>query len=83
MIEADVLDGIAQVAREDLGWSGRLEPSMHLVRDLELDSLRLMTLAVEVENHFQICLSEEDEAGIETIGDLVETIQRRLGEAGR
>ena len=51
---------------------------MHLVEDLELDSLKLLTLAVEIENHFRICLDEEDEAAIETVADLVHTIERKV-----
>lgn len=72
--EEQILEAVAQVAARHLGWEGKLRPEMHLVGDLELDSLRLLTLAVEVENHFQICLDEDDEAGIETIGDLVRII---------
>ena len=46
---------------------------MRLVEDLRLDSIRLLTLAVEVENRFRVRLDEVDEAGIETVGDLVAT----------
>ena len=72
----EILDGIAEVARVHLGWEGRLAPELRLVEDLELDSLKNLTLALEVENHFRVCL--DDEAGIETIGDLVAAIARRL-----
>jgi acyl carrier protein len=51
-----VIDGITEVARTHLGWVGELSPEMRLVEDLELDSLKRLTLALEVENHFQICL---------------------------
>lgn len=74
----EVLQGIERVARTRLGWRGDLRPDMHLVEDLELDSLRLLTLAVEVENHFQICLDEEDEAAIDTVGDLVRVVAEKL-----
>ena len=73
-----IIDGIAEVARAHLGWDGELRPEMHLVEDLELDSLKRLTLALEVENHFQICLDEE--AAILTVGDLVEIIRERLNE---
>ena len=77
MKHTPTLEGLALVARQHLGWKGKLRPEMHLVEDLELDSLRLLTLAIEVENHFQIHLSEEDEAGIETVGDLVRIIDEK------
>ena len=73
-----VIDGITEVARVHLGWDGELRPEMRLVEDLELDSLKRLTLALEVENHFRICLDEE--AAILTVGDLVEIIRERLDE---
>ncbi len=75
---ARIIDGIAEVARVHLGWAGELRPEMHLVEDLELDSLKRLTLALEVENHFRICLDEE--VAILTVGDLVEIIRERLDE---
>jgi acyl carrier protein len=77
---ASILAGIAGVAREHLGWEGPVTPDMRLVEDLRLDSIRLLTLAAEVENHFEIRLDEADEAGIETVGDLVSLVDARLVE---
>jgi acyl carrier protein len=76
--QASILAGIASVAREHLGWEGPVTPEMRLVEDLRLDSIRLLTLAAEVENRFQIVLGEEEEAGIETVGDLVRIVERKL-----
>jgi acyl carrier protein len=75
-----ILAGIAEVARVHLGWEDPLTPDMRLVEDLRLDSIRLLTLAVEVENRFRVRLDELDEGGIETVGDLVTTVKRKLGE---
>ncbi len=77
MKQQSTLESVALVAQRHLGWKGELRPEMHLVEDLELDSLRLLTLAVEVENHFRICLDEDEEAGIETVGDLVRVIEQK------
>ncbi len=74
--DARIMDGIAEVARIHLDWRGELSPDMRLVEDLELDSLKSLTLALEVENHFRVCLDEE--AGIVTVGDLVTIIRERL-----
>ena len=75
-----ILAGVAEVARLHLGWEDPLTPDMRLVEDLRLDSIRLLTLAVEVENRFRVRLDELDEGGIETVGDLVATVKRKLGE---
>lgn len=73
----EILSGVERLAREKLEWRGELEPGMRLVEDLELDSMRNLALAIEIENHFRIRLEEEDEAAIETVGDLVELIARK------
>jgi acyl carrier protein len=75
MDDASVVAGIAEVARVHLGWQGRLEPNLRLVEDLGLDSIKQLTLAAEVENHFRVCLDvAEDE--VVTVGDLVAAIRR-------
>lgn len=78
-MDAVILEGIAQVAQEHLGWQGPLTPDMRLVEDLRLDSVRLLTLAAEVENRFRVLLDEADELALETVGDLVAVVRRKLG----
>jgi acyl carrier protein len=79
MNDGDILAGIAAVAREHLDWRGPLAPEMRLLEDLRLDSIRALTLAVEVENRFRICLDEADEAGLVTVADLVAAVKGKLG----
>ncbi|HSG40239.1 MAG TPA: phosphopantetheine-binding protein [Thermoanaerobaculia bacterium] len=79
MRDEAILEGIGEVARLHLGWEGVLTPEMRLVEDLRLDSIRLLTLAAEVENRFRILLDEVDEGGIQTVGDLVAIVRRKLG----
>jgi acyl carrier protein len=74
--EAEVLAGIAEVARKHVGWHGELRPEMRLVEDLELDSLKALTLALEVENRFKVLLDQE--GNLVTIGDLVAAIRRQF-----
>lgn len=83
MTEDDILAGVEAVAREHLEVRLPLAPPMRLVEDLELDSIRLLTLAVEVENRFRVRLDEADDAAIETVGDLVGAVARKLPSDGR
>ena len=71
------MTGIAEVARTHLQWQGELRPDMKLVEDLELDSLKALTLALEVENRFRVYLDQEGD--LVTVGDLVAAIKRQLG----
>jgi acyl carrier protein len=76
MTREAVLKGIAQVARTHLDWEGVLDENMRLVEDLELDSIKALTLALELENHFRVCLPQDAE--IVTVGDLVANIRGAL-----
>jgi acyl carrier protein len=78
MTDSMILEGIAEVVRQRLDWQGPLTLDMHLVEDLRLDSVRLLTLAAEVENRFRVLLDEADEAGIQTVADLVAIVRRKL-----
>jgi len=76
--EREVLDGIVEVARRHLELDGEIGLDTRLVEDLELDSIQRLTLAVEVENHFQVCLDPEADASITTVRDLVDAVRGRL-----
>ena len=72
----EILAGIQEVAQTHVGWTGALTTEQRLVEDLGLDSLKSLTLALEVENRFRVALDEAGE--IVTIGDLVEAIAPRF-----
>lgn len=78
MARPEILQGLAAAARKELGYSGELHPGLRLVEDLQLDSIRLLSLAMAVEDHFQIALDADDEAGIVTVGDLLALIETKL-----
>ena len=82
MTDAEILAGIAAVAREHLEWTGPVRPEMRLVEELRLDSIKLLTLAIELENRFRVRLDEEDERAIVTVGDLVAAIGWWLEDRG-
>jgi methyltransferase len=79
MTDVEVLAGITEVARVHLGHEAPLTLDTQLVEALRLDSLRLLTLVVEVEDRFQVVLEDGDEATLVTAGDLVALIRRRRG----
>ena len=78
MTDVEILEEIAEVAREHLEWEGPIRSEMLLAEDLELDSIKTLTLAVEVENRFRICLDPESEQQIVTVGDLVDAVRSKL-----
>lgn len=83
MSQPTLLATLEALARQHLDYRGSLALDTPLVRELALDSLRLLTLVVEIENHFRIELGEADELGeAATAGDLIAMIERRLAAAG-
>ena len=77
-LELVVLDEVRRIVSQELEWSGPVEPEHHLMRDLQLDSLGLTVLAVELENRFRIRLSVEDSVGVTTVGDLMRLVAARV-----
>ncbi len=81
MTEHQILEGVREVIRDHLQMQSPVGNETHLFRDLQLDSLKQLTLVVELENHFRVRLDAGDEEGLETIGDVVRLIDRRLSES--
>jgi acyl carrier protein len=78
-VDPEILAAIADVARTHLGWTGPLDPGLRLIEDLQLDSIRLLTLTVEIENRFRVRLDEAEDAALETVGDLVAVVAAKRG----
>ena len=74
-----MLAEVARVLREELGLTRDVQPGDELVRDLQLDSVGVLTLVVGLENRFRVALAEEDAEGVRTVADLVELVERRRG----
>ncbi len=78
-LEAEILAEVRRVAA-DLRIALPVEVGHHLVRDLRLDSVGALTLAVALEDRFHVLLSDSDAARVETVGDLVRLVARRVEE---
>ncbi|HTO97441.1 MAG TPA: acyl carrier protein [Myxococcales bacterium] len=77
----EVLGEIGRVLHEELGIGRAPRPEDDLIRDLQLDSVGLLTLVVGLEDRFQIALREEDAAAVRTVSDLAALVLRRREEA--
>ena len=80
-VQGEVLAELRKVALRELEYSGPLEPAHSLRGDLKLDSMGLIIFAVALENRFRVKLQEEDAEALETVGDLIALVERRLKEA--
>ncbi len=50
--------------------------------ELDLDSLAMFEVVYELEESFSVELDEKELVAVETVGDLVERIERKLSDQG-
>ncbi len=78
MNQNKILQGIQHVFDQYLEIDTPIEPAMDLLADLQLDSMELTTLVVELENHFLVMFEQGNEENVHTIKDLVHLIDNCL-----
>ena len=59
----------------------RIQPETRFREDLDADSLDLYELVMELEDRYEIRVSEEEAARIETVGDAVDFVTDRVPAA--
>ncbi|MDQ0253755.1 acyl carrier protein [Evansella vedderi] len=73
-----VLDRIAKIVSERLGVDeSEVKPEATFKDDLGADSLDVVELVMELEDEFDLEISDEDAEKIATVGDVVEYIERQ------
>jgi acyl carrier protein len=60
----------------------RIQPATRFREDLDADSLDLYELVMELEDRYDIRVSEEEAAEIETVGDAVDFVCARVPASG-
>jgi acyl carrier protein len=76
--ETEIRSVLKQVVQRDIS---QLRGDEDLEEKLGLDSLDRLTLAAEVEDRFDLVLSEERLAGLRTLSDIVVAIEATAKEA--
>lgn len=77
-----IVAGLAEIIEEVTG----IEPSevtleKSFVDDLDIDSLSMVEIAVQTEDKYGVKIPDEDLAGLRTVGDVVNYIEKpRAGE---
>jgi acyl carrier protein len=66
------LDVIAKVSGVD---RSKLEPTMELVANLGLDSAKALELLVELEDHLEVEIDDEEAARLNTVGDILDYVR--------
>ena len=79
-LRAEILAEIRRVFSVDLEVPGLVEPHHALARDLRVDSMGAIVLAVALEDRFRVTLSDAEAATVVTVSDLVDLVERRVRE---
>ncbi|MGM9986551.1 MAG: acyl carrier protein [Bacillaceae bacterium] len=79
MANVDVLERITKVIVDRLGVDeSEIKAEARFKEDLGADSLDVVELVMQLEDEFETEISDEEAEKIQTIGDAVEFIQKRL-----
>jgi len=80
-LEDAVLAEIRRIFAAELEREEPVELKHDLLRELHVDSLAAIVIAVGLENRFRVKLTEEDTVGVVTVADLVERVAARVRAA--
>jgi len=80
--KSEIFEGIQHVFKEFLEIRA-ITPETDIIDDLQLDSVNLLTLIVELENYFHVAFEEGEEENIRTVNDLILLIERSIKEQNR
>ena len=72
---------IGLAASRVLGRTVEVSDDTHIMRDLAVDSLALMNIILELEDHFDISIPLDRLASVETAGDLSKLVTDLRGRA--
>lgn len=72
------LDGVKEVIDETLKYSGDVTTDTKLKGDLIMDSLDGVELVMALEEKFGVEIPNEDMANLETVGDIITYIDKKL-----
>lgn len=75
-ITARVIAAVATVCGAE---AATMAPGTELVADLDMDSLAMFELVIELEEEYGLRISDEDIERIKTVSDIVDFIERHAG----
>ena len=75
--QQEIISGIAEIIEEVTGIEpSEITPEKSFVDDLDIDSLSMVEIAVQTEDKYGVKIPDEDLAGLRTVGDVVNYIQK-------
>ena len=76
MNSEEVVDVIGRLVLQVSDASIEVNPGTAFVKDLDLESIQIIEFLCEVEDHFDIVISENELSDVVTLNDLAEVVKR-------
>lgn len=81
MSREEILNSLTEVLRELIGDDGcEVSEEMNLVDDLDLDSLEVMELVMQIEDTFSITVAEDKMTEFALVKDVVDYIEQETAK---
>lgn len=78
----EIIAGIAEIIEEVTGIeAAEVQIEKSFVEDLDIDSLSLVEIAVQLEDKYSVKIPDEDLSSLRTVGDAVTYVQKMEAEA--
>ncbi|MEV6102240.1 meromycolate extension acyl carrier protein AcpM [Nocardia sp. NPDC051981] len=82
--QEEIVAGIAEIVEEVTGIeAAEVAIEKSFVEDLDIDSLSLVEIAVQLEDKYSVKVPDEDLASLRTVGDAVAYVQKMEAEKPR
>ncbi len=79
-MSASIDERVINIVCEQMGASrDKIQASTSFINDLGADSLDTVELVMEFEDEFDINIPDEDAEKIQTVGDAIDYIKKRVG----
>jgi acyl carrier protein len=73
----EILNGLAQIVHEVAGIEkNEITPEKSFVDELDIDSLSMVEIAVQVEDYFGVKVPDDVLANLKTVGDAVDYVAK-------
>lgn len=72
-----VLEVIKKIVGEKLNFQGNLEEKTEFLKDLQADSLDLLSIVMAVEDAFGVKIPDEDLPQLRTVGDAIDYVLKK------
>ncbi|MEN8224609.1 MAG: phosphopantetheine-binding protein [Bacteroidota bacterium] len=73
----ELLNQITEIINRTIDWPEEIKPEDKLREDLEIDSLDVMMIIQEIEDHFNITVDKDEIRCLETVQNILDSLRKK------